>query len=503
MFDLYIGFAGVGLLLVAILLGAPIMVAMTGVAFAGLTVLSGFMPAISVLGTLYYSVASSFHFSAIPMFLLMGYFSMQAGIGDDLFDACTKWFGRLPGGLAIATTGAAAAFGGPAGSSVGTAVLFTKLALPEMVARGYHRGFAAASIAIAGTLAVLIPPSALMVVYGILTNSSIGKLLIGGIIPGIVFALILGIAILIVAIVDPKKAPRDDRRYSWNERFWSLRMIGPLIVVIVVMMGGLYAGVFTPTEAGAVGAVLTFVMALIRQKSWRRLELGKTLLETVSLTAMIFAIIIGGLLFARFLALSGVSGAIQGVLVDGGMNQWTVLGLVTLIYLVLGMLMDAPSLLAISLPITHPVMMQLGFDPVWFGVYVIVLCEIGAVTPPVGINCFVVKGAAGGLVTIEEIFKALWPFMIACAVMLGLMVLIPDSGGLGGRFFPGSGKAASPFFIEAKAMTDEKLFYQRSGSGPLLLLLHPVGLDGNFWGDLPERLSQTHTVIAVDSRGHG
>lgn len=426
MFELYVGFAGVGLLLITILLGAPIMVAMTGVAFVGLSVLTGFMPAVSVLGTLYYSVASSFHFSAIPMFLLMGYFAMQAGIGDDLFEACTKWFGRLPGGLAIATTGAAAAFGGPSGSSVGTAVLFTKLALPEMVARGYDRGFAAASIAIAGTLAVLIPPSALMVVYGILTNSSIGKLLIGGILPGIVFAFILGLTILVVAIVDPKKAPRDERRYTWSERFWSLRMIGPLVVVILVMMGGLYAGIFTPTEAGAVGAMLTFVMALIRLRSWSKLGLGKTLLETVSLTAMIFSIIIGGLLFARFLALSGVSDTLQGLLVNGDLSIWSVLGIVTLIYLVMGMLMDAPSLLAISLPITHPVMMQLGFDPVWFGVYVIVLCEIGAVTPPVGINCFVVKGASNGLVTIEQIFKALWPFMIACAVMLGLMVLVPD-----------------------------------------------------------------------------
>lgn len=426
MSDLFIGFLGVFLLLASIMLGAPIMMALTGVGFVGLIALSGLLPAISSLGTLYFSVASSFHFSVIPMFLLMGYFAMQAGIGDDLFDACTKWFGRLPGGLAIASTGAAAAFGGPSGSSVGTAMLFTKLALPEMVARGYDRGFAAASIAIAGTLAVLIPPSALMVVYGILTNSAIGKLLIAGIIPGIVFTFLLFGAILLVAILDPNKAPADTRRYSWRERFWSLRMIGPLVTVIVVMMGGLYLGVFTPTEAGAVGALLTFVMALVRNRGLRGLGLGKTLLETVSLTAMIFAIIIGGLLFARFLALSGVSDVIKDVLVDGGLGVWTVLGLVTLVYLVLGMLMDAPSLLAISLPITHPVMIGLGFDPLWFGVYVIVLCEIGAVTPPVGINCFVVKGAAGELVTLEEIFSALWPFLIACAAMLALMVAFPE-----------------------------------------------------------------------------
>ena len=426
MSSLVIGFLGVLLLLVSILLGAPIMMALAAVGFVGLILLHNFAAAISILGTLYYSVVSSFHFSVIPMFLLMGFFAMRAGIGNDLFDACTKWFGRLPGGLAIASTGAAAAFGAASGSSVGTATLFTKLALPEMIDRGYNRGFAAASIAVAGTLAVLIPPSALMVVYGILTDSSIGKLLIAGILPGIVFAVLIGATILIVAVVDPRKAPADDRKYSWRERFWSLRMVAPLIVVIVVMLGGLYGGVFTPTEAGGIGALVTFVMALIRNRGIRGIKLGRTLLDTVTLTAMIFAIIIGGLLFARFLALSGVSTAIKDVLVGGGFSMWAVVAMVTVFYLVLGMLMDAPSLLAISLPITHPVMIGLGFDPLWFGVYVIVLAEIGAITPPVGINCFVVKGAAGDLVSLEEIFGALWPFIITCALMLAVLLLFPD-----------------------------------------------------------------------------
>jgi len=426
MSDLFIGFLGVFVLLAAILFGAPIMVALTGVGFAGLILLSNFTAAISILGTLYYSIVSGFHFSVIPMFLLMGFFAMRAGIGADLFDACSKWLGRLPGGLALASTGAAAAFGAASGSSVGTATLFTKLALPEMINRGYHRGFAAASIAIAGTLAVLIPPSALMVVYGILTNSSIGKLLIAGILPGIIFSFIIIGTIVIVSIIDPKKAPPDVRVYTWRERLWSLRMVGPLFLVIAIMLGGLYGGIFTPTEAGGLGALVTFLMAVARQRGLRGIELGKTLLDTVVLTAMIFAIIIGGLLFARFLALSGVSGAIQSVLVDGGFSVWTVVAMVTVIYLVLGMLMDAPSLLAISLPITHPVMMSLGFDPLWFGVYVIVLAEIGAITPPVGINCFVVKGAAGNLVTLEEIFGALTPFLVASFVMLAILLLFPQ-----------------------------------------------------------------------------
>jgi TRAP-type C4-dicarboxylate transport system permease large subunit len=203
-------------------------------------------------------------------------------------------------------------------------------------------------------------------------------------------------------------------------------MVGPLFIVILVMLGGLYGGVFTPSEAGGVGAFVTFVMALVRQRGPRGLKLGETLLETVTLTAMIFAIIIGGLLFARFLALSGASEMIKDLLVDGGLSPFVSVTIVTLVYLVLGTLMDAPSLLAISLPITFPVMIGLGYDPLWFGVYVVILAEIGAVTPPVGINCFVVKGAAGDLVTLEQIFGGLWPFLIAGFVMLVLMNLWPD-----------------------------------------------------------------------------
>lgn len=425
MSDLLIGFAGTGLLFAIIICGAPIMLALVSMGFIGIMIMNGLVPSVSLLGTMIYPVVSAFHFSAIPMFLLMGFFAIRAGIGDDLFDACAKWFGRLPGGLALASTGATAAFGAASGSSVGTATLFTKLALPEMIQRGYDRGFAAASIAIAGTLAVLIPPSALMVVYGILTNAAIGKLLIAGIIPGIIFAALLATTVLAVALISPHKAPASDQSYTWKERLWSLRMIGPLALVIFIMLGGLYAGVFTPTESGAVGAFATFIMAIVRC-GLRGIRLGAALTETVVLTAMIFAIILGGLIFARFLALSGVSVFIQDVLVDGGLDTWAVVTIVTLVYLLIGMLMDAPSLLAISLPITHPVMMSLGYDPIWFGIYVIVLAEIGAVTPPIGLNCFVVKGAAGDLVKLEDIFKGLIPFLATAFVMLGLLLAFPE-----------------------------------------------------------------------------
>ncbi len=426
MSDTVIGFLGIAVLLTSIFLGAQIMVALTTVGFVGLWLLVGFTPAASMLGTMYFDTVNSFHFSVIPMFLLMGYFAMQAGMGSDLFEASTKWLGRLPGGLAVATTGAAAAFGGPSGSSVGTAMLFTKLALPEMIARGYDRGFAAASIAIAGTLAVLIPPSALMVVYGILTNSSIGELMLAGIIPGIVFSFLLAGTIVVVALFRPDLAPTHDETFTWGERIYSLRLLFPLTFVTVLMIGGIYVGYFTPTEAGGIGALATFFMALMRQGKIDFGELGRTLLETVVLTAMIFAIIVGGLIFAKFLALSGVSEEIKDFLTGNGFSNLTVVLIVTIIYLIFGMLMDSPSLLAISLPITHPVMTALGYDPIWFGIYVVVLAEIGAVTPPVGMNCFVVKGAAGDLVSLEQIFGGLWPFIASCAVMLLLLVFWPE-----------------------------------------------------------------------------
>jgi tripartite ATP-independent transporter DctM subunit len=425
MTDTAIGFAGIAGVIGAILMGVNVMVALASVGLLGITVLVGFGPATTLLNSVTFTVVNSFVFTVIPCFLLMGFFAMRAGLGEGLFQAATRWLGRLPGGLAIASTGSAAAFGAASGSSVGTAILFTKLALPEMLARDYDRGFAAACIAISGTLAVLIPPSTLIVIYAILTGTSIGPLLLAGIIPGIIFAVLLCIAILVTALRRPDLAPRATEQYTLREKHWSLRMVGPLLVCIALIIGGLYAGVFTPTEAGGMGALVTFVMAVIRQRGFRGIQIGATLQDTVQLSAMIFAIIIGGLIFARFLALSGVTDVIGGFFIDGNLPHWAVVGCVTLVYLVLGMLLDPPALLAISLPVTMPVMTQLGYDPVWFGIYVVVLSEIACVTPPVGLNCFVVKGASDGAVTLPEIFRGLVPFLIACVLMLALLLAFP------------------------------------------------------------------------------
>lgn len=424
--SILIGLVGMLGLFCAILLGINVMVALGVVGVIGLASIVGIQAATSILATTFYDTTHSFNFSVIPMFLLMGYFAMRAGLGDDLFEAATKWMGRLPGGLAIATTAAAATFGAASGSSVGTSILFTKLALPQMLDRGYDKRLASASIAISGTLAVLIPPSALVVIYGILTDSSIGALLIAGIIPGLLFAVLISAATFLWVLKNPGLAPRYEEKVTWSERWWSLRLAGPLALVIGAIIIGLYAGVFTPTEAGAVGAIVTMFLAVIRQGSIRGIELKLTLLETIQTSAMIFAIIICALIFSKFLALSGLSILISDFLSTTAMNRWFVVVLIVLIYLFLGMMMDAPALLAISLPITHPVMMRLGFDPVWFGVFVVVLVELGAVTPPVGINCFVVQGASGGRIELSDVFRGLLPYVLAGFVMLALLCLFPQ-----------------------------------------------------------------------------
>lgn len=426
MSTMLIGLLGVLALFIAILLGVNVMVALGLIGALGLFSIVGFDGATSMLSTIFYDTTHSFHFVVIPLFLLMGYFAMSAGLGRDMFEAANKWLGNVKGGLAIASTIGAAAFGAASGSSVGTATVFTKIALPEMLDRGYDKSLASASIAIAGTLAVMIPPSALVVVYGILTDSSISGLLIAGIIPGVIFAVLLCLATYINVSRNPHLAPVTYIKRTWPERFYSLRLAGPLMLIVASVMSGLYLGVFTPTEAGAAGAFLTLLLALIRQRSLAAIQLKQTLLDTVRATSMIFGIIICALLFSRFLAISGLSIAMGDFLTSLEVNKWVIVSIITVIYLVFGMMMDAPALLAITLPITHPVMMRLGFDPIWFGIFVVLLAEIGAVTPPVGINCFVVQAASEGRVELEDIFRGLLPYIFAGLTMLLLLCLFPE-----------------------------------------------------------------------------
>ena len=324
MASLEIGLVGVFALFAAILFGINVMVALGAVGALGLVSVVGVTATTTMLSTVFFETTHSFHFSVIPLFLLMGLFAMRAGLGEDLFDAANKWFGGLPGGLAISTTLGAAAFGAASGSSIGTATIFTKLALPQMLDRGYNKRMSAASIAIAGTLAVMIPPSAVMVIFGILTDSSIGALLIAGVIPGLVFAALLCLTTYFIVLRHPDYAPRSTETFTLREKLYSLRLAGPLVLVIGSIIFGLYFGVFTPTEAGGMGAAVTMLLAVIRQRGFKGLHLMETLHETVKTSAMIFAIIICALVFSRFLALSGVANTLGDFLTGLNVNRWVV-----------------------------------------------------------------------------------------------------------------------------------------------------------------------------------
>lgn len=426
MSETFIGLSGVIVLVVSILAGVHIVLALGLVGTAGIFFLAGPKAAFSVLSTTYFDFTHSYHFSCIPMFVLMGAFAISAGIGQDTFEAATRWIGRWRGGLAIGTIASCAAFGAATGTSVGTAALFSRLALPEMLKQGYDKALASACVAIAGTLAMMIPPSALMVVYAILTDQSIGALLIAGVVPGFVYAVILSLTTFIWVSFNPRIAPIVERRYSLKEKLVSLKLTGPLILCIISIIGGLYAGVFTPTEAGAAGAMMTFTLALIKQKGLRGINLKFALFETVKTSTMVFLIITSAIVFSKFMSLSGVVVLLGDTINAWDLNRYVVWAIIICLYLLLGMILDCPSMLAVSLPITLPIMTNLGFDPVWFGICVVLLGELALITPPVGVNCFVVAGAASDLVNLNDVFRGVLPYVIAGIVMLIVLTLFPS-----------------------------------------------------------------------------
>ncbi|OGP73623.1 MAG: hypothetical protein A2Y80_10745 [Deltaproteobacteria bacterium RBG_13_58_19] len=426
MSETMVGLIGIIVLVISILSGIHIFLALGLVGTIGIIVVGGAGAAFSVLRTTFFTFTHSYHFSCIPMFILMGNFALSAGIGQDTFNAAAKWLGRTKGGLAHATVLAAALFGAATGSSVGSAALFSRLALPEMVKHGYDKSLASACVAIAGTLAVMIPPSALMIVYAILTDQSIGELLIAGVFPGLTFAALLIITTYILIIRTPNIAPIMKETFSFEEKMASLKYVGPLIILIGSIIGGLYAGLFTPTEGGALGALFTLIIAVIKQKGFREIKILNALLETTRTSIMVFFIITSAIVFAKFMSLSGVVTLIGDGIIELQLNRYLVWFLIVVLYLFLGMILDAPSMLAVSLPMTLPVMTTLGFDPIWFGVCVILLAEIGLITPPVGVNCFVVAGAAPEIVTLNEVFRGVWPYVIAGIVMVIILTLFPE-----------------------------------------------------------------------------
>lgn len=423
MSDALIGVVGIAVLFVCLVARLPVGMALLVVGFGGIWAIDGTRAAIATMSSEAYTSVTAYGLSIIPLFILMGNMAGAAGYSQKLYEAANAWIGRLRGGLASATVVGCAAFAAVSGSSVATAVTIGKVALPQMKRFGYRDGLATGSVAAGGTLGILIPPSTGFVLYAILTEESIGKLFIAGILPGILLAFLFVVVILIITTISPEEGPPGPAT-TMAEKLWATLHSLPLIGVILVSIGGIYLGFFTPVEAAGVGATLVTVLGLGTRAIKLRM-LPDILLETVTTTAMLYLIIIGAHVFGPFLALTHIPELLASGLSDLGLGAYGTLSLILLGYIILGMFFDGLAMLVVTMPVVYPIVTGLGYDPIWFGVIAVIVIEMGLITPPVGINVFVVKGVASN-VPMATIFRGVLPFWFAMAVCLLLLVLFPE-----------------------------------------------------------------------------
>lgn len=419
------GFAAIGGMILLAAFGIPIAFSIGIVGAIGLYTTGGATFLWVMVQSLPYSVASEYSFAVIPMFVLMGTIAAYSGIISELYTAVNRWMEGVRGGLLMATTMASAGFAAISGSTIVNAAMFTRIALPEVIARGYHKGLSAGVIAAAGTFAALIPPSLTFVIFGILTEQSIGKLFMAGILPGLLTAGCYLIAIPVIARLRPDWIPRSTARSTLREKVLGLRGIWPMLVLVFIVLGGIYSGITPPTTAGALGATGALAIALLR----RRISAGKiwvSMRETAELTAVLFVLIIAGLLFSRFLVLSGFVSDLTALVTGSGLSAGGFILLMVLMYFLLGMFIDPLSMLVMTVPFVFPVIQAYGMDPIWFGVILCKMIEIGVITPPVGLNLFAVVSASEGKVSIGEIYLGILPFILVELLVLLLLILVPE-----------------------------------------------------------------------------
>ena len=421
----YLAILSIFFLIILLLCGLHVAVSLGLVGVVGFAMITDWSAGVGLLRTTPYKVVANFTFFAIPVFILMGQFANHGGLSSDIYSVVQKWMGRVRGGLAMATTASCAAFAAACGSSVATAATFTQVALPEMLKYGYDKRLATGAIAASGTLGALIPPSGLMIIYGIITEQSIGKLLIAGFIPGLISALIYMGMISFWVKLQPEIAPLIEERPPLREKLLSLYRVWGIVTLSAIVMGAIYLGIATPTEAGAFGAFGAF-MIMILKGSFTLKRLRNTVLDTATSTTMLFTIIIGAYIFSRFLAVTNVGPQLADYLVSSGLSRYVVLAGFLLLYIFLGMFMDPAAMMAITLPIVFPIVIEMGFSGIWFGVLVIKTSEIGLITPPVGMNVYTVNAAAHGMVRLEEIFKGILPFFLMDIVTLIILVTFPQ-----------------------------------------------------------------------------
>jgi C4-dicarboxylate transporter DctM subunit len=403
-------------------LRVPIGVAMGIAGVAGFGVLTGLQPGLNLLANVPLSVLTDYNLSVIPMFILMGAFASHSGMSQELFAAGRAWLGHRRGGLALATIAACGGFSAINGSSVATAATMTQVALPEMRRAGYHPGFSTGLIAAGGTLGIMIPPSVIMVLYGIMTETDITQLFAAGIVPGLLAVALYCAVVAVMSRLRPHTMPRGER-HSWLERFASLRALWAVVLLFVFVLGGIYGGLFTVQEAAGVGAVGTLVIGMLRGRlGWR--EIKAALISALRVSSAIMMIVVGAYLFGYFLTITQFTQNAVAFLVELPVGPYGVLALVMVGYLVLGAVMDELAMILLTVPIVFPAMMQLGFDPVWFGVIVVMAVTLGMICPPVGMNVFVINSIARD-VPLGDIYRGTMPFIAVDLLRLVILCAFP------------------------------------------------------------------------------
>lgn len=418
-----IGVIGIVLLLVLFLMRFPVSFSLILVGLFGITMIRGWETALIQLGTTPFSTASSYSLSVIPLFVLMGMFLSYSRFGNDLYRAVDAWIGHIRGGLAITTIGTSALFSAISGSVNATTATMARIALPEMKKYKYDPALSTACVAAGGTLGILIPPSVILVLYGVLTMEPIGQLLIAGIVPGLLQMVLFMTVIYVMVLRKPSIAPVTEKK-ELSARFRALNSVWPFLLLFLISIGGIYKGFFTPTEAGGIGAFGALLLALLtRRLSWEHFK--KSLNETTRLTAMIFFILIGAEIFGKFLALSRIPVVITQYVTSLDMSPMIILFFILLVYFVLGLFLEGIAIFTLTLPVVYPLITMLGFNGIWFGVVMVLVMNIGLITPPLGLSVYIISGVAKDI-PIEKIFKGVLPMLGAMILCLLLVVIFPS-----------------------------------------------------------------------------
>jgi C4-dicarboxylate transporter, DctM subunit len=423
-----IGIIAIFIMLLLFLTQMPIAFAMAIVGFVGFSTIININAALALLSRTVFDVFTNYELTTIPLFIFMGQLGFNSGISRRLYDTGYKFLGNIRGGLAMATVVACTAFGAICGSSPATAATMATIGLPEMKRYNYDDELATGAVASGGGIGMIMPPSVIMIIYGIMTQQSIGELFISGIIPAILLTILFMISIYIICTISPKLGPPGES-FTWAEKFKSLLGIGETLTIFILVIGGIFFGLFTPTEAAAIGAFGVLVVALIRRHiSWDNFV--KSIMETLRTSCMVMILIAGATILSKFLAVTRIPFEIAGWVAGLNMPAVCIIGVIIIIYIIGGCFIDALALITLTVPIFYPVVQHLGYDPIWFGLIIVMVTQIGVITPPVGINVYVVYGVAKSItkegIPLETIFKGIIPFLIATIIGTILMTIFPE-----------------------------------------------------------------------------